>query len=390
MRIEWIDRDTAAFVGPTRLGPIASPDVVPEVITSVAEFERIHGSPQSPAATAGAPPLPASVDCVAHAVSAFFAEGGRRACIARVADAVDPGQVPDVAPGAAAYVPAFAALAARNDIGLVATPGSAAWPDGDAIRDALIDHVATPGLHRLAILDTPPGLDVDELVSWRATFDSAHAAAYAPWLVITDPAAPPDAAGTVRELQVPPSGSLAGILARVERTKGSWRAPANEAIDGAIRAAREITASQQAVLNPVGINCLRRFAGRGLRVWGARTTTEDPDWRYVNVRRYVDQVVASITRGLDWVVFEPNDEPLWQRVRDAVERFLQDAWRSGALVGDRAERAFFVRCDRTTMTQDDLDSGRLVCTIGIAMIKPAEFVILRIGQWTADASRPDP
>lgn len=383
MRIELITRETAAFVGPTRQGPVASAEAVPDIITSLIDFERTYGAPQSPQTAATGPVTPDPVDCVAHAVRAFFAEGGHRVIVARVAGVNDDGQGPTPAPTAADYASAFAVLAALDDIGLVAAPGSAAWPDGDAIRDALIGHVSDPDLHRLAILDAPPELDIDGLVAWRATFDSPRAAVYTPWLVVADPVAPPEAGGV--PLRIAPSGFIAGIIARVERDRGAWRAPANEPIRSAIRPVRDITSAQQEVLNPAGINAVRRFVGRGLRVWGARTAGSDPEWRYVNVRRYVDQVVVSITRGLAGVVFEPNDEPLWRRVRGAIQDFLLDAWRSGALLGDKPEHAFFVRCDRTTMTQDDIDNGRLVCEIGIALIKPAEFVIVRVGQRTAGA-----
>jgi phage tail sheath protein FI len=142
--------------------------------------------------------------------------------------------------------------------------------------------------------------------------------------------------------------------------------------------------TQQKVLNPEGINCLRAFEGRGVRVWGARTISSDPEWKYVSVRRYCAYLEHSIDRGTQWVVFEPNGEALWAAVRRSIEDFLLTEWRNGALMGDKPENALFIRCDRSTMTQNDLDNGRLICLIGVALLRPAEFVIVRIGLWTAD------
>lgn len=162
------------------------------------------------------------------------------------------------------------------------------------------------------------------------------------------------------------------------------QSPANEVVRSAVGFERTITTADQEMLNPAGVNCLRYFAGRGYRVWGARTASSDPEWKYVNVRRYFIYLEHSIDRGTQWAVFEPNDEPLWANVRRTITDFLHQEWTRGALLGQKPEEAFFVRCDRTTMTQDDLDHGRLVCLIGVAAIKPAEFIIFRIGQWTAD------
>jgi phage tail sheath protein FI len=155
---------------------------------------------------------------------------------------------------------------------------------------------------------------------------------------------------------------------------------------GALRPVHAVSMAEQDQLNPVGVNCLRVFAGRGLRVWGGRTLSLDPEWKYLNVRRYVDRVQLSITRGTQWVVFEPQGERLWSAVRRVIEDFLFNEWQGGALLGDKPERAFFVRCDRSTMTQNDIDNGRLICLVGIAPLKPAEFLIFRIGQKTVDAT----
>jgi len=162
------------------------------------------------------------------------------------------------------------------------------------------------------------------------------------------------------------------------------KAPANEVLRGLSGLESDISKARQDVLNPEGINVLRFFEGRGHRIWGARTLSADPEWKYVNVRRLLIYLEHSIDEGTQWTVFEPNGEALWVRVRSAIEDFLLNAWRNGALLGDKADRAFFVRCDRSTMSQNDLDNGRLICLIGVAPLRPAEFVTFRIGQWTAD------
>jgi hypothetical protein len=212
---------------------------------------------------------------------------------------------------------------------------------------------------------------------------SKYAAYYYPWLRIRHPV-------TGVEMLVPPGGHVAGIYARSDIERGVHKAPANEVIRGlatdpldpAHGLQLQIAKGQQDILNPRGVNVLRNFPGRGNLVWGARTTTLDPDWKYVNVRRLFIFVEESIEEATQWVVFEPNDEPLWARVRRSVSAFLTRLWMDGMLQGKTREEAYFVRCDRTTMTQADIDNGRLIVLIGIAPVKPAEFVIFRIGQWS--------
>jgi phage tail sheath protein FI len=182
----------------------------------------------------------------------------------------------------------------------------------------------------------------------------------------------------------PPSGFVAGIYVRNDIDRAVYKAPANEVVKLAIGFERLLSKSQQQVLNPAGINCFRFIEGRGMRLWGARTISSDPEWKYVNLRRYLAYLERSIEQGTQWVVFEPNGEVLWANVRRAVEDFLFGEWRGGGLLSDKPEKAYFVKCDRSTMTQNDLDNGRLICLVGVAMLRPAEFVIFRIGQWTAD------
>jgi phage tail sheath protein FI len=234
--------------------------------------------------------------------------------------------------------------------------------------------------YRVAVLDSPDNFVLSEVRNFRGKFDSKYAALYYPWISVLDPT---DRDGR-REIQLPPSGFVAGIYARTDVERGVFKAPANEPVRGAIGYEKMLNKAQQDILNPEGINCFRFFEGRGHRVWGARTISSDPEWKYISVRRYFAYLEHSIDRGTQWAVFENNGDPLWANIRRTIEDFLFNEWKSGALLGLKPEEAFFVRCDRTTMTQNDLDNGRLICLIGVAVVKPAEFVIFRIGQWTAD------
>jgi phage tail sheath protein FI len=275
-----------------------------------------------------------------------------------------------------------------DEISIVAAPGFSAGYTTDSnlanqikqIAQSIIGHCQIRMKYRIAVLDAPDQSIVSEVQAFRGQFDSTHAALYYPWLKTIDPLDPDGR----REAIVPPSGFVAGIYARTDILHGVSKAPANEVALGAIGLERMLNAAHQDVLNPVGINCFRFFPNRGYRLWGARTISSDPEWKYVNVRRYFAYVEHSIDRGTQWAVFEKNDDVLWANVRQTVYDFLYNEWRNRALLGAKPEHAFFVRCDRSTMTQNDLDNGRLVCLIGIAPIKPAEFVIFRIGQFTAD------
>jgi len=209
--------------------------------------------------------------------------------------------------------------------------------------------------------------------------DSKYAAFYYPWIKIIDPV-------TGVKKMIPPGGHIAGIYARSDIERGVHKAPANEVVRGAQELQFSLTKAEQDILNPKGVNCTRVFPGRGIRVWGARTVSSDPLWKYLNVRRLFLYVEESIERGTQWVVFEPNDEKLWARVKQTIIQFLTGVWRGGALMGLTPDEAFFVKCDRTTMSQDDIDNGRLIIKIGIAPVKPAEFVIFRIAQWAGGSA----
>jgi len=280
----------------------------------------------------------------------------------------------------------LAALGEVDDISIVAMPSAAALT-GDELNaavDGLIGHCEALR-YRMAVVDPPKDSSISEVREFRAGFDSKYAALYHPWLKIIDPAAPFEPGAPTPLLEIPPSGAVAGIYARSDIERGVHKAPANEVVRGLTRFTHNITYDQQSVLNPEGINVLRYFEGRGNRVWGARTMSSDPEWKYVNVRRLFIYLEHSIDKATQWAVFEPNNERLWASVRQSIEDFLLATWRTGALMGTRPEEAYFVRCDRTTMSQNDLDNGRLVCLVGVAPTSPAEFVIFRIGQWTADA-----
>lgn len=283
----------------------------------------------------------------------------------------------------------LAALGEIDDIAIVALPDGGTYDDDTLCAqaaDRLIGH-AERLRYRIAVVDAPVGSSLTEIRSFRGRFDSKYAALYHPWIQILDPLERSSQGAPPRRLLLPPSGFVTGIYARSDVERGVHKAPANEVVRGLTQFEININKARQDVLNPEGVNCLRFFEGRGNRVWGARTMSSDPEWKYVNVRRLFIYIEHSIDKGTQWAVFEPNGPRLWANIRQTVEDFLLVLWRDGALLGDKPEQAYFVRCDRTTMTQNDLDNGRLICLIGIAPVKPAEFVIFRIGQWTGDAKQ---
>jgi phage tail sheath protein FI len=268
------------------------------------------------------------------------------------------------------------------DISIVAAPGySAGGQNGFrtqalSIMGNLISHCERMR-YRIAVLDSADRQGLADVRAFRGQVDSTYAGFYYPWIRVLDPI-------TETEMILPPSGFVSGIYARNDIDRGVHKAPANEIVRLAIGFEVLLNKAQQDVLNPEGINCMRFFEGRGFRVWGARTISSDPEWKYVNLRRYFAYLERSIDQGTQYVVFEPNSEALWGNVKSTVEAFLLNEWQSGRLMGEKPEQAYFVRCDRSTMTQNDLDNGRLICLIGVAPIRPAEFVIFRIGQMTAD------
>lgn len=279
------------------------------------------------------------------------------------------------------------ALGEIDDIAIVALPDGGTLSSLDEIQaaaDALIAH-AESSRYRIAVVDGPQNSSLTQIREFRGRFDSKYAALYHPWIEILDPLYPNVPGVPPRKLLLPPSGFVTGIYARSDIERGVHKAPANEIVRGLTKFEIDINKARQDVLNPEGVNCLRFFEGRGSRVWGARTMSSDPEWKYVNVRRLFIYMEHSIDKATQWAVFEPNNDRLWVNIRRSVEDFLYVMWRDGALLGAKPEQAYFVRCDRTTMTQNDLDNGRMICLVGVAPTRPAEFVIFRVGQWTADS-----
>jgi len=264
-----------------------------------------------------------------------------------------------------------------RDVALVYAPGVT---DKDT-ANAIISHCENLRF-RFAAIDCPKGQNdlSAAALNPRNISNTNHAAFYYPWIWIADPV-------TGARKLIPPGGHTLGVYARVDSERGVFKAPANETLRGALDLEYDINDQAQDVLNPQGVNVIRRFPSRGILVWGARTITSDALWKYISVRRLFIFLERSIYEGTQWVVFEPNDPRLWARVTDTIRIFLRAQWRLGALYGRTEEQAFFITCNETVMSQDDILNGRLVCEIGIAPVRPAEFVIFRIFQNTAEAQR---
>jgi hypothetical protein len=274
-------------------------------------------------------------------------------------------------------------LEAIDEITMLAVPDLMTTPPGQkldldmvkAVQTAMIGHCEMMG-DRVAILDAPPDMTPQEVHKWRmdtAGYDSSYATLYYPWIQVDDPA-------TGRMVHIPPSGHVAGIWAETDNTRGVHKAPANAVVRGAVGLAYDTTHGEQQVLNPDGVNCIRRFPGGGIKVWGARTLSANPSWKYINVRRLFNMVEKSIERATQWAVFEPNDEFLWARMRRDISAYLSGVWSGGALFGATAGQAFFVKCDDELNPPESREIGRLIMEIGMAPVFPAEFIIIRISQ----------
>ncbi|GAA1948924.1 phage tail sheath family protein [Amycolatopsis minnesotensis] len=280
-------------------------------------------------------------------------------------------------------------LEAIDEVTMVAVPDlMAAHQQGliDAegvktVQLAVISHCEQMG-DRVAVLDPLPGMTAQQVRKWRlddAGYDSKFAALYYPWIKVFDQA-------SGRNVLVPPSGHIAGVWARTDAERGVHKAPANEVIRGAVDLGYKLTKGEQDLLNPIGVNCVRAFAGRGIRIWGARTLASDPAWRYLNVRRLFNYLEESILIGTQWVVFEPNDDRLWSSIRRNITAFLTEEWRRGALFGRTANEAFYVKCDAGNNPPESIDAGQVICEIGICPVKPAEFVVFRLSQFSDSTS----
>jgi uncharacterized protein len=273
-------------------------------------------------------------------------------------------------------------LAAVDEVTMVVMPDLmtlATNGDDSQLRDVqgkMIAHCEMAG-DRMAILDAPPDMLPQDVLEWRmnaAGYDSKMAALYYPWIEVMNPL-------TKRPMMIPPSGHVAGVWCRIDGTRGVHKAPANEVILGANGLGFQVTQAEQGGLNKVGINCIRSFPGRGIRIWGARTLSSDPEWRYINVRRLFNYVSESIMEGTQWSVFEPNDQFLWMRLTASVRAFLLRTWRGGALFGATPDEAFYVKCDAETNPPEVVEAGQVICEIGISPVKPAEFVVFRLSQF---------
>ncbi|GMB10560.1 MAG: phage tail sheath subtilisin-like domain-containing protein [Candidatus Improbicoccus devescovinae] len=274
----------------------------------------------------------------------------------------------DDGPGSRTGIQAFLDI---PNVSIMAIPGITS-PN---VQLALVSHCERLA-SRFAVLDMP--LDAKtpaDVMKHRDIVDSDYCAMYHPWLKVYDPL-------DKKDIYIPPSGSVIGIYARSDNSRGVHKAPANEVVSNCTGLSVYYQSAEQDFLNPKGINAIRKFPGAGIRVWGARTASSKPLWRYVNVRRLFIYLEESIKANTNWVVFEPNDTRLWSRVQNTIETFLAGVYTSGALVGNSADEAFFVDIGPNTMTKDDIDNGRLICLIGVAPVKPAEFVIFRITQKT--------
>jgi phage tail sheath protein FI len=300
------------------------------------------------------------------------------------ADEIEPAQFE----GDVAKREGMGGLAAVDEVTMLVMPDVMAIPQnggGDSqVRDLqgkMIAHCEGAG-DRIAVLDAPPDLLPQDVLEWRmntAGYDSKFATLYYPWIEVMDPL-------TNRPIMVPPSGHVAGLWARTDSTRGVHKAPANEVVLGANGLGFQLMHEEQGGLNKAGINCIRAFPGRGIRVWGARTLSSDPEWRYLNVRRLFNYISESIMEGTQSAVFEPNDERLWMQLKISASNFLTRTWREGALFGATPEQAFYVKCDAETNPAEVIEAGQVIVEIGIAPVKPAEFIVFRISQFTAGAA----
>ena len=277
-----------------------------------------------------------------------------------------------------------AGLEAIEEVTMVLTPdvmpmqamGAISMDQAIGIQLALVSHAERMG-DRVAILDAPPGLGAQEVFDWRRDqlkVDSSYATLYYPWIKVIDPL-------SRQPVFMPPSGYMAGIWGRNDDTRGVHKAPANESVRGALDVQLQLTSAEQGLLNPAGINCVRVFPRGGVRVWGARTLAQvDPEFKYLNVRRLFNFIESSIMQGTQWSVFEPNDLILWAKLRRNTSSFLNRVWRDGALFGATPDEAFYVKCDAETNPQEVIEAGQVVVEIGLAPVRPAEFVIFNIRQ----------
>ena len=357
--IEAVGASTAAFIG-------ATPATVEEnlgvalPVNNWTQFKKLYVDPNEDSEST---PL-------SHAVYGFFRNGGSRCYVVNLGSGDSPMSIED----------GLKLLEPIDEVAIVAAPEYT----GKENYDFLLEHCSKLK-DRVAILDAPPPDKITDVVQQLIKVgdgpprnEKGYGAFYFPWLKVRDPLPPHG------QVHVPPSGHIAGIWVRSDAARGVHKAPANEPVWGALDLSYHLTRAEQEALNPAGVNCLRWFSDKGICVWGARTVAPNSsEWRYLNVRRLFSVIEESIARSTRWIVFEPNDYTLWKSIRRDISAFLTLMWRTGALMGRTPEDAFFVKCDEETNPPEVIDAGQVVALIGIAPVKPAEFVIFRLSQTQA-------
>jgi len=372
--LDRVETGVTAFLGVTGQGPRNAPTRV----GTFEQYEKVFGAADT---------------YMTHALRGFFDNGGRTAYLVNVAveGGLDP--TPDDFIGLqGTEARGLQALEAIDDIDLVVAPDlmfhyrrSVGFQEPAhvlAVQRAMVEHCER--LHdRFCLLDPLPGHDLEEVLRWRAGFDSSHASFYFPWIK--------GRKGAEVLAPIPPSGHIAGMIARNDRQEGVHRAPANQPLQGLVDVAQRVRKRQRDHAFDHRVNTLVPFPGRGIRIWGARTLSSDPAFVQINVRRLMILLRKSVEKYAQWVVFEPNEPTLWKRIIRSVDVFLGDLWKQGALVGAAQDEAYYVKCDEETNPPEARDAGELICEIGISPVKPAEFIVVRIHQWTrerTDADKP--
>jgi phage tail sheath protein FI len=370
--LEKVETGVTAFLGVTAEGPRNEPTRV----GSFEQYEKLFGSDDS-FMTAG--------------IRGFFDNGGKTAYVCNVAPEGGLDPTPDDYIGQqGTEARGLQALERIEDVDLVVAPDlmgqykkSVGFQQPEhvlAVQRAIIDHCEK--MHdRFALLDSMPGHTLQEAVEWRRHFDTSHAAFYFPWIKVRK--------GEEVLNPLPPSGHIAGSIAKQDAIEGVHRAPANLPIDGLVDVAQRIKKRERDYAFDHRINTLIAFPGRGIRIWGARTLASDQQFMQINVRRLFILIRKSVEKYAQWVVFEPNEPSLWKKIVRSVEVFMNDLWRQGALVGGAQDEAFYVKCDDETNPPEARDAGELLCEIGISPVKPAEFIVVRIHQWTRERTDAD-
>jgi Bacteriophage tail sheath protein len=370
--LERVETGVTAFLGATDTGPRQEPTRV----GSFEQYEKLFGAGDS---------------FMTHGVRGFFDNGGRTAYILNVTPQSGLDPAPDDFIGQQGTRPrGLQALERIDDVDLLVAPDlmfqygrSVAFMDAPrvlAVQRAMIDHCEK--LHdRFCLLDALPDQGLKEAVEWRRNFDSSHASFYFPYIKVRK--------GEEVLAPLPPSGHIAGMIARNDKVEGVHRAPANQPLEGLVDVAQRIRKRERDFAFDQRVNTLIPFTGRGIRIWGARTLSSDPSFVQINVRRLFILVRKSVEKYAQWVVFEPNEPTLWKKIARTVDVFLADLWKQGALVGAAQDEAYYVKCDEETNPPEARDVGQLVCEIGISPVKPAEFIVVRIHQWTRERTDAD-